>query len=90
MGIGTALLYPVLLAAVSDVADPAARGTALGVYRLWRDGGYAVGGVVVGVGAAQLRPNGAFLGLAALLLLSAVLTWWWMKETAVKGKGASR
>jgi len=81
MGIGTALLYPVLLAAVSDVADPASRGTALGVYRLWRDGGYAVGGVAVGVGASRLRPDGAFLALALLLLLSALVTVWWMTET---------
>ncbi|TAM78248.1 MFS transporter [bacterium] len=81
MGLGTALLYPVLLAAVSDVADPPSRGTALGVYRLWRDGGYAVGGVVVGVVAGRLHPDGAFLALALLLLLSALATLAWMTET---------
>ena len=81
IGVGTALLYPVLLAAVSDVADPASRGTALGVYRLWRDGGYAAGGVVVGVVASRLHPSGAFLVLAFLLLLSAGATLWWMTET---------
>lgn len=80
-GLGTALLYPVLLAAVSDIAPPAARGTALGVYRLWRDGGYALGGVAIGLAAGRLNPGGSFLALAALLLLSAVLAHWWMRET---------
>ena len=43
LGLGTALVYPTLLAAVSDVAHPTWRASAVGVYRLWRDGGYAVG-----------------------------------------------
>ena len=81
VGIGTAALYPVLLAAVSDVAAPACRGTALGVYRLWRDGGYALGGVAIGLAASRLNPGGSFIALAILLLASAVLTQWWMRET---------
>lgn len=81
MGLGTALLYPVLLAAVSDVAAPASRGTALGVYRLWRDGGYALGGLAIGLAAVRLSPNGSFIGLALLLLVSAMLAQWWMRET---------
>jgi len=80
-GLGTALVYPVLLAAVSDVAHPAWRGTALGVYRLWRDGGYALGGVVVGIGAALFTPRATFLGLAVLLLGSAAAVVGWMRET---------
>lgn len=80
-GLGTALLYPVLLAAVSDVALPAARGTALGVYRLWRDGGYAAGGIAVGLSAARLNVSATFIALAALLLISSVLVQWWMRET---------
>lgn len=71
MGLGTALLYPVLLAAVSDAAGPAWRGSALGVYRMWRDGGYALGGLTVGLAAVQLSPRGAFFGLAVVLLGSA-------------------
>jgi len=82
-GLGTALLYPVLLAAVSDVAAPAARGTALGVYRLWRDGGYAVGGLAIGVIAARVNPSGSFIVLAIFLLISAALVQWWMRETHV-------
>ncbi len=49
LGLGTALVYPALLAAVSDVASPQWRGTALGTYRFWRDAGYAVGAVFSGV-----------------------------------------
>ncbi len=82
-GLGTALLYPVLLAAVSDVAAPAARGTALGVYRLWRDGGYAFGGVAIGIIAARLNPSGSFIVLAIFLLISAALVQWWMRETHI-------
>lgn len=80
-GLGTASLYPVLLAAVSDVAAPASRGTALGVYRLWRDGGYALGGIAIGLAASRFNPGGSFLALALLLLLSAVLAQCWMRET---------
>jgi len=53
LGLGTALVYPTLLAAVSDVAHPDWRASAVGVYRLWRDGGYAVGALLVGVVADE-------------------------------------
>ncbi len=86
MGFGTALLYPVLLAAVSDTADPAWRGTALGVYRLWRDGGYALGGLVVGFAAARLAPAGAFLLLSAVILASAGVVTVRMCETHARVK----
>jgi MFS family permease len=43
MGLGTAFVYPTLLAAISDVAHPNWRSSAIGVYRLWRDSGYAIG-----------------------------------------------
>ncbi|MEY2341219.1 MFS transporter [Acidithiobacillus sp. IBUN Pt1247-S3] len=52
MGIGMALLYPNLIAAMADVAPAAARGKTLGIYRYWRDTGYAIGGLLLG-GAAQ-------------------------------------
>ncbi len=54
MGFGTALVYPTLLAAIGDVAHPSWRGTSVGVYRLWRDGGYVVGAAVAGVAADAL------------------------------------
>ena len=70
LGVGTALVYPTLLAAVSDVAHPDWRATAVGVYRLWRDGGYAIGAALSGV-LADLYGNGAtILVVAALTFLS--------------------
>lgn len=50
-GIGMALLYPTLIAAMGDLAHPAWRGSALGVYRFWRDLGYAIGALVMGLAA---------------------------------------
>src|SRR5437016_817816 len=55
LGIGTALVYPTLLAAVSDVAHPDWRASAVGVYRLWRDSGYAIGAIAAGLLAAALH-----------------------------------
>ena len=49
LGAGTAMVYPTLLAAISDVAHPSWRATAVGVYRLWRDTGFAVGALLAGV-----------------------------------------
>lgn len=49
LGVGTALVYPTLLAAVGDIAHPSWRGVAIGVYRLWRDLGYVVGALLAGV-----------------------------------------
>jgi MFS family permease len=54
LGVGTALVYPTLLAAVGDLAHPSWRGAAIGVYRLWRDSGYVVGALVAGVVADRL------------------------------------
>jgi MFS family permease len=54
LGLGTALVYPTLLAAVADVAEPSWRGAAIGVYRLWRDLGFAAGAVLAGVVADGL------------------------------------
>ena len=49
LGAGTAMVYPTLLAAIGDVANPVWRGRAVGVYRVWRDLGYAVGAVLGGI-----------------------------------------
>jgi MFS family permease len=67
LGAGTAMVYPTLLAAVGDVADPAWRASAVGVYRLWRDAGFAVGALLAGV-VADLA------GLAAAIWVVALLT----------------
>ncbi|MDA8062257.1 MAG: MFS transporter [Actinomycetota bacterium] len=70
MGTGMALAYPNLITTVGDVADPRWRGGALGVYRLWRDGGYAVGPLVLGAVAALAGLDAAIWAGAALLTLS--------------------
>jgi MFS family permease len=67
LGVGTAMVYPTLLAAIGDVAHPAWRASAVGVYRLWRDLGYAVGALLAGLLADAF-------GLAAALWAVAVLT----------------
>jgi len=46
---GMALLYPTLIAAIGDISHPQRRGTSLGVYRLWRDFGYGIGGLLIGL-----------------------------------------
>ena len=48
LGVGAAMVYPTLLAAIGDVAHPSWRGSAVGAYRLWRDSGYAVGALLAG------------------------------------------
>jgi MFS family permease len=68
LGLGTAMVYPTLLAAVADAADPVWRGSAVGVYRLWRDLGFAVGAIVVGVLADRA---GMPLAIGAVALLTA-------------------
>ena len=59
LGIGTAMVYPTLLAAIGDVAHPSWRASSVGVYRLWRDLGYAIGALLAGVIATRLasRPR---------------------------------
>ncbi|MCB9742785.1 MAG: MFS transporter [Alphaproteobacteria bacterium] len=66
LGLGTAMVYPTLLAAVGDVAAPSWRGSAVGVYRLWRDLGYAVGALLAGLVADALGLSAATWAVAAL------------------------
>lgn len=79
--LGTALVYPTLLAAVSDVADPHWRASAVGVYRLWRDGGYAVGALLAGGLADLLGLSAAILAVAGLTALSGAVAAVRMAET---------
>ncbi len=80
-GLGTAMVYPVLLAAISDVAHPTWRASAMGVYRLWRDLGYAVGALLAGVVADFLGMAMAIHVVAALTLLSGLVVAIRMHET---------
>ncbi len=81
MGIGTAMVYPTLLAVVSDVAHPEWRSSAIGVYRLWRDSGYAVGGLAAGVLADTLGLSFAVGAIGAVTLLSGLVVALRMYET---------
>jgi MFS family permease len=73
LGLGTALVYPTFLGAVSDHAHPSWRATAIGVYRLWRDLGYAVGALVAGVVADLLGIPVAIQVVAVMTLLSGIV-----------------
>jgi MFS family permease len=73
LGIGTALVYPALLAAVGDIAHPSWRGVAVGVYRLWRDLGYVAGALLAGVLSDLLGISAAIGLIAALTALSGVI-----------------
>lgn len=81
LGLGTALVYPTLLAAISDVAYPSWRGSAVGVYRLWRDSGYAIGGLLAGILADLLGFPWAIGTVATLTLLSGIIVASQMLET---------
>ena len=81
LGAGTALVYPALLAAVGDVAHPAWRARAVGVYRLWRDGGFAVGALLAGVLADTLGVRAAVAAVAALTAASGAVVALRMYET---------
>jgi MFS family permease len=70
LGLGTAMVYPTLLAVIGDVAHPEWRATSVGVYRLWRDGGYAVGALLAGVVADLLGLRWAIGAVGALTLVS--------------------
>jgi MFS family permease len=81
LGGGTAMVYPTLLAAVGDVAHPSWRGSAVGVYRLWRDSGYAVGALMAGVLADVFGMPAAIASVAGLTFASGVLVAARMPET---------
>ncbi len=88
LGLGTALVYPTLLAAISDVAHPSWRGSAVGVYRLWRDSGYAVGGLLAGILANLLGIPWAIGVVGALTLLSGIIVALQMCETLPANRAA--
>jgi MFS family permease len=81
LGIGTAMVYPTLLAAIGDVAHPSWRASAVGVYRLWRDLGYAVGALIAGVTADAFGLHVAMWVIAALTCASGVVAAARMRET---------
>jgi MFS family permease len=81
LGIGTAMVYPTLLAAIGDVAAPAWRASTVGVYRLWRDLGYALGALLAGVTADVLGLAGAMWVIAAITCASGLVAAVRLRET---------
>lgn len=81
-GFGMALLYPNLSAAVADISHPAWRGSAMGIYRFWRDLGYGIGALGLGMAAhfsGQMET--AFWFVALSMFAAGALLWWWGEET---------
>lgn len=87
LGIGTAMVYPTFLAAIGDVARPSWRASAVGVFRLWRDLGYAVGALVSGAFADWIGLRGAALVVAGLTFASGLLVSVRMRPGAPRGTG---
>ena len=81
LGAGTAMVYPTLMAAIGDVAHPAWRARSVGVYRLWRDAGFAVGAVLAGVVADAYGIRAAVWTVAALTAASGLVVALRMYET---------
>jgi MFS family permease len=79
LGAGTAMVYPTLIAAVSDASQPRERARIVGVYRFWRDFGFVLGALIAGLGADATSPQTAILLVAALTgasgLLVAATSW---------------
>jgi len=73
LGVGTAMVYPTLIAAVSDASQPRDRARVVGIYRFWRDFGFVLGALIAGVGADATTPRTAILIVAALTGVSGLL-----------------
>ncbi len=84
LGVGTAMVYPTLLAAIGDIAHPSWRASSVGVYRFWRDSGYAIGAIISGVVADVFGINAAIGLVAMITFLSGVVVSRRMTETLKK------
>lgn len=73
LGIGTAMVYPTLIAAVSDATQPRDRARTVGVYRFWRDFGFVAGALIAGIGADAASPRTAIVVVAVLTAASGLL-----------------
>jgi MFS family permease len=85
LGLGTALVYPTLIAAISDAVSPVARAPVVGVYRFWRDSGYVVGGLLAGATADGLGYGGAIGVVAGLTAASGI---WVLRDMPAARDGA--
>ena len=81
LGAGTAMVYPTLLATIGDVAHPTWRARSVGIYRLWRDAGFAVGALLAGLLADLISIQAAIYAVAALTAISGTVVITRMYET---------
>lgn len=81
LGLGTAMVYPTLLAVVADVAEPRQRGAITGIYRFWRDLGFAIGAILVGLVVGWFDARVAIVAVAALTAASGVVVALRLRET---------
>jgi MFS family permease len=86
LGVGTALVYPTLLAAISDAVSPVARAPTVGIYRFWRDMGYVAGGLLAGLAADALGYGGAIAIVAGLTAASGI----WVAIDLPTGRARAR
>jgi MFS family permease len=86
LGAGTAMVYPTLIAAVSDASQPRDRARVVGVYRFWRDFGFVLGALIAGIGADAASPRTAILIVAVLTAASGafVAATSWQPRTALR------
>jgi MFS family permease len=91
LGAGTAMVYPTLIAAVSDATQPRDRARVVGVYRFWRDFGFVLGALIAGIGADAASPDAAITIVAALTAASglAVAATTWDQPITVSAVGTS-
>jgi MFS family permease len=89
LGFGTALVYPTLIAAISDHVAPVARAPAVGVYRFWRDAGYVIGGLTAGLAADGIGYSGAIVVVAALTAASGMWVLLDLPETRAESQPAA-
>jgi MFS family permease len=86
LGAGTALVYPTLIAAISDAVSPVARAPVVGVYRFWRDSGYVLGALIAGVVADAIDDAAAMVVVAALTALSGAWVAWDLPGAAARAR----
>ncbi|WP_254768596.1 MFS transporter [Salinilacihabitans rarus] len=80
-GLGMALLYPNLMTVPGDAAHPTWRSAGMGVYRMWRDSGYGVGAILIGLSMEFVNLEAAFYATAILMFASGAVVYLWMEET---------
>ena len=85
LGLGTAMVYPTLIAVVADVVEPRHRGAVVGIYRFWRDLGIAIGAVLIGIVASAIGTTAAIVVVAAITAGSGLIVAFRMAETRPAG-----